>query len=597
MGQLARLFDSGNQNRSVVAQAVGSSVQNRSVPWSSLGTLSKPKEMLIAFFRGGYDSTAAGEIVDERTALALPAIMQAVRIRALTKAMTPLKLYKKNKSGGSDEVTDDSRAYFMAQKWSDQMCGFVGRRTLSYNEDLLGNGFAYLNWISENELDDRQAIVPIDANQVKMRLDNDGWLQYAVLDRNGKENPVFRKNMLHLPNGITFNGLYGVSPLIQAAQPIGTMLAAEKQAARYFKNGSKFSGAITHPGNLSKDAQDRLKEDFEQKHVGADNAYKPLFLEEGMNFQKISFDSTELELMAARRWGVEEAARIYNVPPVVLYEYGRATWGNMQEMMIQLVQLSMLPEFVMAEQILNMRMLTPQEIKKGYYWKFLIKGLLRGNLRDQSTWYKDMRNLGALNADEIRAYEELNPLPDGQGQIYLSQSNQSDLRALDKESQDESRQEQMDMQKEALKAKNNEQNPPENEQKPAKKAKKEEKTGQKRSDLGAWIMVFQDRLNAVYRRESKFLERNPDAQKRSEFYAGHGNHMVEVLSPMVSAALVAFAVPEFKRAEIQEEIEDYLHLKADAWCNEKARNETRSEDEITPLAVAIVECMQGDDDE
>jgi hypothetical protein len=34
-----------------------------------------------------------------------------------------------------------------------------------------------------------------------------------------------------------------------------------------------------------------------------------------------------------------------------------------------------------------------------------------------------MRNLGALNADEIRAEEGLSPLPDGKGQDYMTPLN------------------------------------------------------------------------------------------------------------------------------------------------------------------------------
>ena len=62
---------------------------------------------------------------------------------------------------------------------------------------------------------------------------------------------------------------------------------------------------------------------------------------------------------------------------------------------------------------------TPEERRRGLYWKFNLKALLRGNTKDQAEYYfKGVRSMW-LTPNEIRALEDLPPM-EGGDKLYRS---------------------------------------------------------------------------------------------------------------------------------------------------------------------------------
>jgi len=53
----------------------------------------------------------------------------------------------------------------------------------------------------------------------------------------------------------------------------------------------------------------------------------------------------------------------------------------------------------------------------------LVDGLLRGDIKSRYEAYNIGRNAGFLSPDDIREKENMNPLPDGKGKIYLQPLN------------------------------------------------------------------------------------------------------------------------------------------------------------------------------
>jgi hypothetical protein len=58
------------------------------------------------------------------------------------------------------------------------------------------------------------------------------------------------------------------------------------------------------------------------------------------------------------------------------------------------------------------------EEKQDLFAEFLVNGILRGAVEQRYNAYVKGLTNGFLNADEVRSYENLNPIPDGSGQIF-----------------------------------------------------------------------------------------------------------------------------------------------------------------------------------
>ncbi len=71
---------------------------------------------------------------------------------------------------------------------------------------------------------------------------------------------------------------------------------------------------------------------------------------------------------------------------------------------------------------MNFSLLSETDRKK-YFFEHVMAGLLRGDTQSRYQAYATARQWGWMNVDEIRALENMNPLPEGKGKVYLQPMN------------------------------------------------------------------------------------------------------------------------------------------------------------------------------
>ena len=82
---------------------------------------------------------------------------------------------------------------------------------------------------------------------------------------------------------------------------------------------------------------------------------------------------------------------------------------------------TMLPIFKRFEENINMQLLTSVERKAGYYIEFNMSGLLRGDIASRATYYAQGRQWGWLSVNDIRRFENMSAIPNGN--IYMQPLN------------------------------------------------------------------------------------------------------------------------------------------------------------------------------
>ena len=96
--------------------------------------------------------------------------------------------------------------------------------------------------------------------------------------------------------------------------------------------------------------------------------------------------------------------------------------SNIEELNIDFITQTMLYWFRKWEEECNYKLFMPSE-KKSHFCEILVDGLLRGKTLSRYQAYNIGRNAGFLCVDDIREKENMNPLPDGKGQIFLEPMN------------------------------------------------------------------------------------------------------------------------------------------------------------------------------
>lgn len=227
------------------------------------------------------------------------------------------------------------------------------------------------------------------------------------------------KDVLHI-RGFTLPGeAQGRSAVDLCAESLGLALAAEEYAGRWFSQGSMGTHLLTSAGGDAEQAE-ALEKKINDRWAGLTNAWKIKVLGKAADakLHTLSVPNDQSQMLETRVHQVIEVARIMNVPPHLLYEMTKeTTWGSgIEQQGIGFVTYTLTPHMVRLEQKIKTL------LGKGEYPKWNVKGLLRGDTFTRFQAHEIALRNGWMNVDEIRALEEMPPLPNNGGQWYIRNS-------------------------------------------------------------------------------------------------------------------------------------------------------------------------------
>ena len=93
----------------------------------------------------------------------------------------------------------------------------------------------------------------------------------------------------------------------------------------------------------------------------------------------------------------------------------KATFSNIEQQSLDYVIYTLRPWIVRWEQAIQTQLLNDIEIAQGYYPRFNVDGLLRGDFNTRMQGYATGRHNGWYSANDIREKEDMNPIPAEQG--------------------------------------------------------------------------------------------------------------------------------------------------------------------------------------
>lgn len=311
---------------------------------------------------------------------------------------------------------------------NDEMDAYAWRQTMIAWALSWGNGYSE---IDRDGAGRPGALWTIEPNRVNPDRDQSGRLVYDISNGSAANTVLRPDQMFHL-KGLGFDGLVGYSIIGYAAKTIGMGLACEQYGASFYENGSQASGVFTHPGQLGDEALKHLRESIDGTHQGVRKSHKNMILEEGMKWDQITIPQDDAQFIESRKFQITEVARWYGVPPHKLMEMEQATFSNIEEQNIEFTTDGLLPWIKRLEIEANIKLVARRNRGK-VVTKLKLNALLRGDSGARSVYYKEMRDMGALNANEIREFEDMNPIGP-EGEKYLVQLN---LTTLDKIGEDE----------------------------------------------------------------------------------------------------------------------------------------------------------------
>ena len=142
---------------------------------------------------------------------------------------------------------------------------------------------------------------------------------------------------------------------------------------------------------------------------------KPFVYGMDWDFDVLSLPAGDVAFLQSIKANATQIAAIYNIPPEMIGgEAGNSlTYSTVEQNTIKFLTFTIRPLLKRIEDALSRRLLPRPQ-----YLKFNADALIRVDSTTRYSNYRTSREIGLRNIDELRDFEELEPLPDGQGQSY-----------------------------------------------------------------------------------------------------------------------------------------------------------------------------------
>jgi len=357
----------------------------------------------------GQASSKAGIPINHKTVLQLTTAQSCARVIAEDIAQLPFKLFRDRPDGGSDPASDHAVYELIKTKPNDWQTAFELREQIGLHLVLTNDAYIWLNRVRGGIVE----LLPLEPQNVKViRKDNES--SYEISLEGGQKQILPKSDIWHI-RGPSWNGWQGLDGVRLMREAVGLALALEEHGSRMFSNGATVGGVLSTDQSLNTDQVKALRESWEARQSGTANAYKTAVMWGGMKWEPMATANDAAQFLETRRFQVEETCRAFKVMPIMVGHSDKTTtYASAEQMFLAHLRNTMGPWLSRIEQSADCNLLTDGERKQGYHTKFMRNAYLASVATDRAAFYAQMYGIGALNPNEIRALEDMNPYAGGE---------------------------------------------------------------------------------------------------------------------------------------------------------------------------------------
>lgn len=354
----------------------------------------------------GAGPTASGKRVNSRVALQMSAVFFCSGLIADSISSLPIDCFKSGR-GKSKSVTPPSWLIRPNPVMTPQ--DFWHRVLTSMI--LEGNGYI---WVARNDRNAIDSLWPVHPSRVDIRNGEGGTLIYSIDGVDAPDGAI-----VHIP-AFTIAGEHkGISVIEAARQAVGLGLTAEEFGARFFAQGTTMAGVIAVPGKLETDEARRLKADFAKSNSGTRNSHAVGVLSGGATWTNISVTPEQAQFLATRAYTKTDIALFFRVPPYMVDPTVTSSWGSgIEEQNWAFIQNTLQPWITRIEQAISLFLLYGNTVMR-----FNLNARMRAKTSERMDAYAKGIQNGIYCPDDVRALEDLDPLPDGKGKVFYRPAN------------------------------------------------------------------------------------------------------------------------------------------------------------------------------
>lgn len=368
---------------------------------------------------GGSAYAGGGNAVTTDSALRLSAVWACIKLISEAVGAMPVNVYRVGSDGVRTLTTDHWSHELFNKNPNQYQTGNEFFETVMIN--MMASGNSYVRMSDRKRDGSIASLMSLSASQVEVILARGGGRTYNYTD--GTDVVAMAQERVWHTMLMPSNSIVGLSPLQYGARTMGISIAAEDRVSTLAANGFKPTGVLMIDRLLKEDQRTQIRAQFADLAAGQGDPIK--VLEAGMKYQAISISPKDSQLLESRRFSVEDIARFYGVPSVLINDTSASSvWGTgIGEIKEGFYTLTLKPILNRLTASMQRWVLSPGDrIKDQVVFDFDIAAFLAGSEAHRVETMTKAVNGKLLTIDEARKrFDGLPPLPGGVGDVMYDQ--------------------------------------------------------------------------------------------------------------------------------------------------------------------------------
>lgn len=339
----------------------------------------------------------------DRTIEGNEAIYAAVSRIANTVASMPVHLYK-----GYEIAAGHPLERLISLEPNPNFTAFGFRQTMEVLRNTEGNAYALKVLDGLGQVKRLDILNPTRVQILRDPTNGETWYRIQLDEGAPQLIPGYMMiNIRHL----SANGEKGIRPIdvLRRSLDYDTQV---KELSLDQLDGVNSGIMLTVPNTgLDQDQKDDLVERFLETYEKSGRSV--VVLEGGLtatHFQSQAVNSDQLDVERITR---NRVATVYNLPPHFLGDYTGTSYSTAEQLMLEFLQMTIMPIVQQWEEELDRKLLTPAEYAQGYRFRFDENSLYRADMATTANKYQIAIRGGWMKPNEARLNEGLPPDENG----------------------------------------------------------------------------------------------------------------------------------------------------------------------------------------
>lgn len=326
----------------------------------------------------------------------------------------PLKLLKYNNNNGVTVARGHPLYTTIKDRPNHYMTSTSFWSTVEFNRNHHGNAYVLISGAgSKTEL----WILPSEEIQI---VYDDACLLKDIPDiyyiyYKGSNIYTFKsEEILHFKTSNTLDGITGVSVREQLATTISGNIKAQNMLNKLYDSGFTAKAVVQYTGSLNDDNVKTFIQGLENYATGKEEGVESIIpIPLGANLTPLNVTLADNQFIDIKKYSALQIASAFGIKPNQIGDYDKSSYASAEAQQLSFYVDTLLYIIKQYEEEITYKLLSNEEMVKGYHFKFNVSVILRADLKTQIETLSKAVSSFIYTPNEARALLDLENKPGG----------------------------------------------------------------------------------------------------------------------------------------------------------------------------------------